>query len=375
MIDRPLIVIQPTPFCNIDCSYCYLPERSSKKSASMELIERIAEAVFEARWWTGTYTFLWHLGEPLSLPTTYYAEAFAIIEQSSRRHDRSYVHSFQTNATLLNQQWVDFLKVQGVRVGVSVDGPAFIHDRCRQTRGGRGTHARTMQGIRLLQAAGVAFGTISVLTNYTLDFADEMLAFFDESGISEIAFNIDELEGIHGTTSFAQGTAGERYRRFLLRILALIEKRGNRIRLRELSKALPPLLHGAAPYNLASQPLRMLTFDCDGNFSSFCPELRAARSDRFQNFVMGNVLCDDLETVLSNPVFEAVTAEVKAGLAKCERECGYWNYCGGGDPSSKFFQHGRFDVTETTTCKIHKQETFNAVVAYLEAKHLPVLHS
>ncbi len=25
-----LLVIQPTPFCNIDCRYCYLPQRNSK---------------------------------------------------------------------------------------------------------------------------------------------------------------------------------------------------------------------------------------------------------------------------------------------------------------------------------------------------------
>jgi len=25
-----LLVIQPTPFCNIDCRYCYLPDRSNK---------------------------------------------------------------------------------------------------------------------------------------------------------------------------------------------------------------------------------------------------------------------------------------------------------------------------------------------------------
>ena len=25
-----IVVVQPTPFCNINCSYCYLPQRADK---------------------------------------------------------------------------------------------------------------------------------------------------------------------------------------------------------------------------------------------------------------------------------------------------------------------------------------------------------
>jgi len=29
-----LLILQPSPFCNIDCDYCYLAERSSTKKMS-----------------------------------------------------------------------------------------------------------------------------------------------------------------------------------------------------------------------------------------------------------------------------------------------------------------------------------------------------
>ena len=115
-----------------------------------------------------------------------------------------------------------------------------------------------------------------------------------------------------------------------------------------------------------NRPLRILNVDWEGNFSTFCPELTAATSEKYGNFVMGNILTDRLESIFDNEVFKLVNAEVDAGLKMCELQCEYWQYCGGGEPSSKFFQHRRFDVMETTTCKIHKQGTVDAVLEYLE---------
>ena len=125
------------------------------------------------------------------------------------------------------------------------------------------------------------------------------------------------------------------------------------------------LLRGAPAANLANQPLRVLTIDHEGSYSTFCPELRGARSGRFDDFVMGNVARDSLADIQDHPVFRAVAQEIAAGRDACRNTCEYWAYCGGGDPSSKFFEHGRFDVTETATCRIHKQATVDAILDVL----------
>src|SRR3954465_13513768 len=102
-----LLVLQPTPFCNIDCSYCYLPSRQSKARMSPDVLDRICERVFSGELARGGFTVVWHAGEPLVLPVSYYERAFAII--AARNVDRVPVdHSFQTNATLLTQEWCDF---------------------------------------------------------------------------------------------------------------------------------------------------------------------------------------------------------------------------------------------------------------------------
>jgi uncharacterized protein len=365
-----MVVLQPTTFCNIDCKYCYLPDRAQKKRMSLDVVGRVASEVFSSPLFYGEVVFLWHLGEPLSVPIEFYENAFAEIERISRENNRNYVLVFQTNATLLNSDWVSLIQRHQVRVGVSIDGPAFIHDRQRMTRSSRGTHAAVLNGVQLLKAANIPFGVIAVLTDFTLDYPDEFFGFFCEHGIEEVGFNIDELEGVHTSTSFSRDGAMQRYKHFLSRLIELADSHDGVIKLREVSKNLRTLCLQTEPYNLANKPLRILNVDSEGNFSTFCPELVAATSTKYGDFVMGNILQDSLSTLLANPVFQLVHGEVERGLALCKESCEYWAFCGGGEPSSKFFQYGRFDVTETTTCKIHKQATVDVVLGYLEKKSI-----
>ena len=133
-----LLVIQATPFCNLDCRYCYLPDRQNTERMSLAVLDRLFARVFESDVVRRGFTVVWHAGEPLVLPPAFYAEAFAI----AARHNRAgypLVHSYQTNATLLDEAWCDFIRRHGIRIGVSLDGPAFLHDRQRVTRHGRGT--------------------------------------------------------------------------------------------------------------------------------------------------------------------------------------------------------------------------------------------
>lgn len=373
-VHRPLVVLQPTTFCNINCSYCYLPERSRKKRMSMDIVRRVSSEVFSSSLFDGEIVFLWHLGEPLSVPIEFYEEAFTEISRISRAFSRDYVLSFQTNAILLNQKWISLIHRHRVRVGVSLDGPAFIHDRQRVTRSGKGTHAAVLNGVQLLKAANIPFGVIAVLTDFTLDYPDEFFGFFYKHRIGEIGFNIDELEGVHNFTSFSHSNAVQRYKRFLSRLIELADLHKGAIKLREVWRNLRTIELQSDPYNLANKPLRILNFDSEGNFSTFCPELVAAKSSKYGDFIMGNILHDDLSSLLANPVFQLVHDEVEKGLALCKESCDYWSFCGGGEPSSKFFQHGRFDVAETTTCKIHKQATVDTVLDYLERKLKPNVH-
>ena len=147
-----LLVLQPTTFCNLDCSYCYLPDRQLKHKFSLDLLEPIFHNLFSSPYLNKDFTIVWHAGEPLAMPPNFYKSAFDIIDDIAQKLNKNqyhFEHSIQTNGTLINQDWCDFFKTHNVKIGVSVDGPDFIHDANRKTKTGLGTHASTMRGISL----------------------------------------------------------------------------------------------------------------------------------------------------------------------------------------------------------------------------------
>src|SRR4051812_31053470 len=149
-----LAIIQPTPFCNINCRYCYLPGRTLNKRISPRTLERISQRLFESPFVRDELTIVWHAGEPLVLPVDFYREAHDILQRWNVSGVRITFH-FQTNATLIDAEWCRFFLRPNVRVGVSLDGPRELHDLHRVDRRGKGTFDRTFRGLRMLHEVGL----------------------------------------------------------------------------------------------------------------------------------------------------------------------------------------------------------------------------
>src|SRR6185437_3229059 len=209
-----LLVVQPTPFCNIDCRYCYLPDRTNKAVVADSTLRNLFSQVFTSGWAEAGLSVVWHAGEPLVLPIAFYRRALALIDEL-KPAGLSVTHSFQTNGTLLDDAWCDFLSEANINVGVSIDGPQRLHDKNRVTRSGRGTFDRTIAGVRRLRQHGVPFHVISVLTAESLAAPQEMFEFYAEEGIDRVCFNVEESEGDHVSRSFGEPDVADAYYRFL----------------------------------------------------------------------------------------------------------------------------------------------------------------
>jgi hypothetical protein len=59
------VVVQTTAFCNIDCSYCYLPDRNNKHVIAVETVERLFREIFASGWASRELTVVRLAGEPL----------------------------------------------------------------------------------------------------------------------------------------------------------------------------------------------------------------------------------------------------------------------------------------------------------------------
>lgn len=186
------VILQPTPFCNISCKYCYLPHRSSKAKMTFETIEKTFSGLFGSGWVGEELLVVWHGGEPLVLPVDYYERAFRAIRDLTPAGTKV-EHGFQTNGVFIDEEWCSFFKKHNANVGVSIDGPEAIHDANRLTRSGKGTFPEVIGGIRCLRRNGVEFTVITVLSAASLPYPREMHEFYVNEGITSVCFNIEVI--------------------------------------------------------------------------------------------------------------------------------------------------------------------------------------
>ncbi|MGA8387812.1 MAG: cyclophane-forming radical SAM/SPASM peptide maturase GrrM/OscB [Pseudolabrys sp.] len=362
-----LLVIQPTPFCNLDCSYCYLPDRLNKRKISLETLEKALNWAFSSGLVRQPFTLLWHAGEPMVLPATFYEQATVLLERCNVS-GFEVTQSFQTNATLVNDAWCEFIRRRGVQVGVSVDGPDFLNDRHRVTRQGGGTLDRVLRGMQLLRDYEIFFDVITVLTSTSLDYPDELFDFYMEHGVTSVAFNVEEIEGPHVTSSLSGSGVESRFRRFYSRFMDLALAADPPLRVREFDSAHNSVSYRQPPEMRTQEcrPFAILNVDYEGNFSTYSPELLGLSSPRHGSFALGNVARASLESVLTMPRFLALDDEIRRGVDLCQETCRYFPFCGGGPPGNKFFENGDFATTETLSCRLHKQATFDVALDKLE---------
>jgi uncharacterized protein len=358
-----IVVLQPTPFCNINCSYCYLPRRTDKAVMSQHTLRCAFEKVFESGWASDDLSVIWHAGEPLVLSTEFYEGAFQTIEALRPRSVRVR-HSMQTNAMLISHEWCELFKAWHVGVGVSIDGPKRFNDAHRLARNGKSTFEAALAGIRLLREEGVPFHVISVLSQASMDAAEELLAFYEAEGIEDVCFNVEESEGAHVSTLFASAGLQARFEEFL----GLFWRRardGRRIRfIREIDGMLPRVFRSEQdPFkNIQVEPFGMVNIDCKGNVSSFSPELLGLENAQYHDFIIGNVHSASLKDMRESAAMRAMERDIAAGVETCRGSCEYFSVCGGGAPVNKLFENGSFASARTSFCDLTQKVPIDLIL-------------
>ena len=357
-----LLIMQPTAFCNIACDYCYLPHRNDKRTMSHDVVAAALDFVLENGLPAKDFTIVWHAGEPLVLPPSWYEEAFALIRRRAP-DDIVIPHAMQTNGMLINDAWCDLFLRHKIRVGVSLDGPAFLHDPRRRTRSGSGTHATALRGLRLLKQRGVDAHAICVVTRASLSHARDIIDFFHAEGVHEVGFNIEEIEGVNGQSTLDCGDVLRGFEVFVDEALSAAEALSPPVQVREYRNTLAMMRHpmfGRLNCNSQNMPFAMLTVGVGNELFTFSPELAGLSDGKYGDFVIGNLPGARLDGILANPAFNALYRDILQGVGKCRETCDYFDLCLGGAPVNKLAELGTFDATETLACRLSHQ-VFNDV--------------
>jgi uncharacterized protein len=153
--------------CNLDCAYCFYLHKEQLLGQPAQ--PRMSEAVLEAhiRQYIAAQTgdsvvFSWQGGEPTIAGLEFFRRVVALQERH-RRPGQAIENDLQTNGVLLDEEWAAFLKQHGFWVGLSIDGPAELHDRFRPSRGGKSSFAAARRAAALLAGQDVPFAAMCVV--------------------------------------------------------------------------------------------------------------------------------------------------------------------------------------------------------------------
>lgn len=362
MFEPRLIILQPTPYCNINCSYCYLGRRDDRLLMSKGVIEAVREKIFRRLSREAPAAVVWHAGEPTAAPIEWYEHAYAQLAEVSPPRTS---FAMQSNGGAINEKWIDLFRRTNTNISLSIDGPQRFHDERRRTRNGKPTWYLAMRGLKRLHAAGFDPSVITVLHPDGLDYVNEYYEFYRDNKITQISFSVDELEGSNRTSSFVGKDYKTAITAFILGILENAYRDGFPLHIREVERIAQMLAGVKLTGNEQVEPWAAIVITADGNVSTFSPEFMEVTAPEYDDFVFGNILEMDFADFSQAEVFERCAREVASGIAACKTTCRYFNVCGGGSPVNKFCEKGDLRATETEFCRLTTQASADALLDFV----------
>ncbi len=179
------------PICNLACRYCFYLEKEKLYPANEPF--RMSDAVLES--YIRQYIhdqgasevhFAWQGGEPTLLGVDFFRK---VVDLQKKLGDGRVIHNaIQTNGTLLDDAWCAFLTEHHFLVGLSVDGPAPLHDRYRVDKRQQPTFDLVMRGLAYLKKHATEFNTLTVVNRANVEHPLEVYRFLKEIGSTYIQF-------------------------------------------------------------------------------------------------------------------------------------------------------------------------------------------
>lgn len=185
------LMIKPAgSLCNLDCHYCYYLDKAEiyhgrQPRMSEPVLETLTKQYIESND-VPEVTFNWHGGEPLVMGLDFYRKA---VELQQKYAGGKIIHNtLQTNGTLITPEWADFFRENDFLIGISIDGPADIHDKFRKDKGGLPTFDKVIRGVNLLRQRGVQFNTMTTVNKASEGRGAEVYRFLKSIGSRYMQF-------------------------------------------------------------------------------------------------------------------------------------------------------------------------------------------
>lgn len=322
--------------CNLACNYCYYLDKTAllveatAPVMSADLLEIYIRQHIEAST-EQTVFFSWHGGEPTLAGLGYFRKVVEL-QKKYLPANRQVINGMQTNGTLLDESWCQFLKKENFVVGISIDGPEHLHSANRFRRKGQPVFSEVLHAYQLLKKYRIQCEILCVVNAANVSFPLEVYRFFKSLGAKFLTF-IPLVERLSpDSASVSERTVpAEAFGAFLCAIFDEWKTEDiDRVKIQIVEEALRTAF-GLEHSLCIFKPIcgRVPVVEHNGDFYS---------CDHFvvPQHLIGNIRERSLASMLESPAQKAFGNAKLSTLPRFCLECDVQNMCNGACPKDRF---------------------------------------
>lgn len=346
------VYFNPTERCNLNCSYCYIPEQMRKNGKHMSQEDLLSALDILKKYFSKNLPegmkpqVVFHGAEP----TLNRDALFAGLD----KYAKDFRFGIQTNGTNLDDDDLDFLTSRGIAIGLSLDGPMdSISTRTRKTWDGRSVHTKVLATMEKLRGYP-NYSVICTATSENMRQLVKTVDFFHEHEVPTCMLN-----PVRCTRKGAREIKpsdhelNKYYVAALDRTYELYEKTGRRLVVANFANILISILAPQA---------RRLMCDISPCGGGRCFFALSAKGEMFPcsefvglpEFNGGNLFRDKIDDVLKTPAFRKVTGRKVEDITPCSK-CAVRHFCGSPCPAEAHEMNGGMD-RPGAFCELYEEQ-------------------
>jgi len=327
-----LLVKPASADCNLRCEYCFYLGRSVLYPETK--IHRMPDSVLEQM--IGSfmatdqpqYAIGWQGGEPTLMGLDFFKRVIDLQKKYGNKSNAIVSNGLQTNTTLITSEWAEHLAKYHFLVGVSIDGPADIHNYYRKYPDGRGSHAAVMQGLKALKQHNVEYNILTLVNHLNVKTPKKIYHYLCNMDVLYHQY-IECVEFDKNGELMPFAVTGEEWGNFLCAIYDEWSKADtHRVSIRLFDSILSIILDGVAnTCSMGTDCRQYLVVEHNGDIYP-CdffvrPELK-----------LGNIMENTWEELLASPIYEAFGKRKSILNGEC-LNCPYLKFCAGDCPKNR----------------------------------------
>jgi uncharacterized protein len=358
------VYFNPTDRCNLNCSYCYIPEDLRRNGRDMPL-EKLLEVLETLKAYFGATLpkgqkaqIIFHGAEPMLNKKAVFA--------AMDKYGEDFLFGIQTNGTLIDDETIKFLVSRKISIGLSLDGHiAGVADRLRTNRDGVGFFEQVVKVIGRLRGYE-NFSVICTVTKENMSSLSEMVAFLHKMEVPVCMLNPVRctLEAARKTKP-ADHHLAEHYLKALDYSYKLYKKTGRRLVVANFANILMGII---AP---AGRRLMCDISPCGGGRCFFAI---SSNGDLFpcsefigmKKFKGGNIFRDSVSKVLQSRPFRLVVERDIETMKPCSH-CAVRHFCGSPCPAEAYQMNGSMQEPGAF-CELYEEQARYALRLIADGK-------